>query len=308
MKNIHIPVFHESGWYDGDGIGSKLNYLAMARNPNAIQKLTIGPWGHEEIAKRWREGTDFGEAALIDLQNEYLRWFDHWLKGIDNGVMKEPLVNLFVMGSNRWARGEKYPLPRTQFEKLYLAGGGKLSFAAPDAKDAPDRYSYDPGDPTPYPLPSGRKDALVFMTAPFEKPYTIAGPVSAVLYASTSARDTDWFVHLVDVDADGKQTILWATGSGLVRARYRDSARKPKALEPGKIYKYKIDMWHTGMTIAAGHRLKVEVTSAMFPIYGRNLNTGENNETGTRFVTAEQEIYHDASRASYVLLPRIPEP
>jgi len=242
---------------------------------------------------------------LIDLQNDYLRWFDHWLKGADNGVIREPLVNLFVMGSNRWVRGPKYPLPETRFEKLYLTGEGRLSFAAPAKGQAPDHYAYDPGDPTPEPLGEGRKDAVVYSTAPFEKPYTIVGPVSAVLYAATSARDTDWFVHLIDVDGDGKQTRLWATSSGQLRASYRESARKPGPIKPGMIYRYAIDLWHTGITISAGHRLRVEVASAAFPVYGRNLNTGDDNEMGTRYVTAQQTIYHDAARPSYVLLPHI---
>ncbi|MCU1237039.1 MAG: hypothetical protein JWP63_5006, partial [Candidatus Solibacter sp.] len=149
MKEIRIPVFHQSAWFDGDGIGSKLNYLAMAGNPRATQKLTIGPWAHVDTAMRSSNGSDFGAAAVIDLQREYLRWFDYWLKGIDNGILREPPVNLYVMGSNRWLQGSRYPLPETRFEKLYLTAGGGLSFTAPSREQPPDRYVYDPGDPTP---------------------------------------------------------------------------------------------------------------------------------------------------------------
>jgi putative CocE/NonD family hydrolase len=318
LKGVNIPVFHQSGWFDGDGIGSKLNYLKMAAYGHANQKLTIGPWEHTDTATRLSQKRDFGSAAALDLQRDYLRWFDYWLKGIDNGITKEPLVSLFVMGSNRWLHGPIYPLPQTHFEKLYLASGGhanipqgdgKLSFAPP-ATQAQDRYVYDPGDPAPSDRREAttRKDILVYTTEPFEKPYTMAGPVSAVLYAASSARDTDWFVHLMEVDQQGKSSVLWANDSaGHIRARHRNSLAKPELLKPGEIYKYTIDLWHTGVTIAPGHRLRVEVSSAAFPLFDRNLNTGGNNETETRFVSAEQTIYHDARHPSYILLPRIPE-
>lgn len=308
LKDINVPVFHQSGWFDGDGIGSKLNYLGMAANRHANQKLTIGPWEHTDTAVRLSQKRDFGSEAAVDLQREYLRWFDHWLKGMDNGIMQEPRVSLFVMGANRWLRGETYPLPETKFEKLYLTGGGKLSFAPPASGEAPDRYVYDPGDPTPDDRASGeRKDTVVYTTEPFDKPLTIAGPLSAVLYAASSARDTDWFVHVMDVDENGKRSRLWSNGSGGIRARYRNSATHASPIVPGTIYEYKIDLWHTGVALAAGHRLRVEISSAAFPTFERNLNTGGNNETETRYVQAEQSIYHDARHASYLLLPVIPK-
>jgi len=308
LKDVRIPVFHESGWFDGDSIGSKLNYLKMASYGHTIQKLTMGPWGHTANAQRWSGGRDFGPEADIDLQNDYLRWFDYWLKGIDNGILKEPLVSLFVMGTNRWLRGPTYPLPQTRFEKLYLTSGGGLSFTPPGGTQAPDRYTYNPGDPTPisaFGESAPRPDILVYTTAPFEKPYTIAGPLSAVLSAATSARDTDWFVVLMDIAQDGKASALWSTSSGQLRARYRNSVAKTELLEPGRIYRYNIDLWHTGVTIAAGHRLRVEIASAAFPMFSRNLNTGGNNEIETRFISASQAIYHDARHPSYILLPRV---
>lgn len=307
IKKLRIPVFHESGWYDGDLIGTKMNYLALAANPKAIQKMTIGPWGHEMVDQRWTSGVDSGAGALIDLQNEYLRWFDHWLKGVDNGVEREPMVNLFVMGSDKWLHGAKYPLPGTKFENLYLTSGKGLSFSAPAAVQAPDHYTYDPADPTPDDLGEERKDALVYLTAPFEKAYTMAGPLEAVIFAATSARDTDWIVHVMDVDAEAHTKALCAWSGGRLRARYRVSASKPRAIEPGKIYKYTIDLWQTGITIAAGHRLRVEIASAAFPIFDRNLNTGGNNETETKYVKAEQTIYHDALHPSHIVLPSISE-
>jgi putative CocE/NonD family hydrolase len=342
LKDVRISVFHQSGWFDGDGIGTKLNYLRMMSFGHPNQKLVVGPWGHTDTASRKIGDLDFGPQALFDLQRDYLRWFDYWLKGIDNGIMKEPLVKVFAMGSNKWLEDAVYPLSYTQFQKLYLTSGGKantskgdgvLSPSAPP-KDAPyDAYIYDPGDPTPSPefyerseedekkvraqedikkeaeanhekVTQARQDILVYQTKSLEKPLTFAGPISAVLYASSSARDTDWFMRLVWIKADGKTFQL---AEGKIRARFRKSMKKPEMLEPGKIYEYGLDLWHTGITIPAGDSLRVEVASASFPFFSRNLNTGGHNEEETKFVKAEQKIYHRAVYPSHLLLPVIPD-
>ncbi|HYP25528.1 MAG TPA: CocE/NonD family hydrolase [Blastocatellia bacterium] len=348
LKDVRIPVFHQSGWFDGDGIGTKLNYLRMQSHGHPNQKLVLGPWGHTDQSTRMVGDRDMGEEALMDMQRAYLRWFDYWLKGIDNGVTKEPLVNIFVMGTNKWLTGDVYPLRETRFDKWYLsskgrantsAGDGRLSLALPSA-DSVDRYTYDPGDPTPSPnfyvdpddergdgkadakkevsseeagkkvkafhenLTRSRSDILAYVTEPFTQPYTFAGPVSAVLYASSSARDTDWFMRLVEIDKDGGTFQL---AEGKIRARYRNSSRTPEMLTPGKVYQYTLDLWQTGITIPAGHRLRVEVSSASFPIFSRNLNTGGHNEKETKYVKANQVIYHGRRYPSHLLLPAIPE-
>ena len=148
-----------------------------------------------------------------------------------------------------------------------------------------------------------RRDILVYQTPPLEEPLTIAGPVSAVLYASSSAKDTDWFMRMSQVDPDGE--VFWLT-EGKVRARYRSSSHAPELLRPGTVYRYELDLWHTGIQIPAGSRLRIEVASASFPIWSRNLNTGGHNETETRFVKARQTVYHDPRYPSHVLLPVIP--
>ncbi len=342
LKDVNIPVFHQSGWFDGDGIGTKLNYLKMASFKHTNQKMTVGPWGHTDTAGRMIGDRDFGEKAIIDLQRDYLRWFDHWLKGMDNGITKEPLVNLFLMGSNRWLQGNTYPLEVTRFQKLYLASGGKantakgdgkLSFDAPANNSPADRYTYDPGDPTPDPrfyeeseenekrersvaerraeaqgyhqkVIEERKDILVYTTDPLTKPLSFAGPVSAVLYAASSARDTDWFMTVSEVDQSGR---IFQLAQGKVRARYRKSMSNPELIKPNQVYEYTIDLWHTGITIPVGSRLQVEVASAAFPFFSRNLNTGGHNETETKYISAEQTIYHNQKYPSHVLLPVVPE-
>lgn len=340
LEGVTIPVFHQSGWFDGDGIGSKLNYAALARHGKSTQKLILGPWGHTAEARRMLGDTDFGPEAAPNLPRMYLRWFDHWLKGIDNGIDREPLVSLFVMNSNKWVHGGRYPLEGTQFEKWYLTSGGSANTSKGDgrltreapAENPPDRYIYDPADPTPDPdffeesedeekqeksieelkarakkrheqVTDARNDILVYTTEPFDEPYTFVGPVSARLYAASSAKDTDWFMRLIEIKADGEVNTLVG---GRFRARFRESLSRPALLEPGQVYAYDIDLWQTGLTVQTGSKLRVEVASASFPMFSRNLNTGGHNEMETEYVAAEQTIYHDAEHPSHVLLPMIP--
>jgi hypothetical protein len=345
LKNVNLPVFHQSGWFDGDGIGTKLNYLRMREHRHSNQKLVLGPWGHTAEPHRRVGDRDFGQTAIIDLQRDYLRWFDYWLKGVKNGILDEPLVSIFVMGTDEWRHGKTYPLPETRFEKWYLAGGGsantskgdgRLTREAPLADSTPDRYTYDPGDPTPAPhfyeepededaendkkersveekkkqreafhekTTQARQDILVYVTEPLAEPLTFAGPMSATLFASTSGRDTDWFMRVMEVEPDGKIFVL---AEGKIRARFRKSMSEPELLEPGKVYEYPIDLWQTGITIPKGNRLRVEVASAAFPLFSRNLNTGGHNETETDYVPAEQAVYHDAAHPSHILLPVLP--
>ena len=352
LDSLDIPVYHQSGWYDGDGIGSKLNYTAMASRGHKCQKLVLGPWGHTAEAMRTGpRNTDFGPNAIIDLGRSYTRWLDHWLLGIDNGIDREPLVSLFVMGSDQWLHGDRYPLPETKFTKFYLAGDGSANSAKGNGKLAvdpvdgasavSDTFTYDPGDPTPDPsfyvspknregapksdsskvesveesiekvyayygeVDDSRRDILVYDTPPLKEPLTFAGPISAVLYAASSAKDTDWFMRLSMIDSAGG---VFPLTHGVIRARYRNSFAKPELLTPGQIYEYRLDMWQTGITVPAGSKLRVEVCSASFPMFSRNLNTGKHNETEKKYVSAHQTIYHDKDHPSHILLPVIENP
>jgi len=134
---------------------------------------------------------------------------------------------------------------------------------------------------------------------------TVAGPVSATLYAASSALDTDWFVTMMDVDEKGK---IFPLVHGTIRARFRNSLEKPELLEKNKIYAYSIDMWQTGIMFQKGHRIRIEVASAFFPMFSRNLNTGGHNEKETKFVSASQKIYHSPAYPSHILLPLIEMP
>jgi putative CocE/NonD family hydrolase len=308
------------------------------------QKLILGPWGHTDTASRLIGRRDFTKNAVIDLQREYLRWFDFWLKGIDNKVIEEPWVKMFTMGSNRWHSGDTYPLEGTEFRKIYLAsdtgansgkGDGRLVWEILEGTTEADAFTYDPGDPTPdpefYPTKSKeekeketvdsrkeerklrafhqkvtdeRKDILVYRTDPLTKPLTICGPLSAVLFASTTAKDTDWFITLCE---ETERSSIFPLATGKVRARFRNSPFQSEPLEPGKVYKYILDMWQTGITFPEGSCIRIEVASAQFPTFSRNLNTGGHNEMESDYVKAEQKVFHSKEYPSHVLLPVLPE-
>ncbi|MCK4764144.1 MAG: CocE/NonD family hydrolase [Candidatus Aminicenantes bacterium] len=344
LKDLDIPVFLQSGWFDGDAIGTKLNYLELKKSKNKYIKMIVGPWGHTARSSSRLGEYDFGKDAAIDLRSMYLRWFDYWLKGIENKIIEEPLVQLFAMFSNKWHKAAVYPLPGTEFTPFYLSsdksantskGDGKLLLELPRTGKEFDKYVYDPGDPTPFPafyfkseeqekkekgqvldleeeikkrkahhnkVSDARSDILVYRTEALKEPLTVVGPLSAIIYASSSAVDTDWFVSLMDVDEQGGIMLL---ARGTIRARFRNSTKKPEFLEKNKVYKYTIDLWHTGITFQKGHRIRIEVSSALFPMFSRNLNTGGHNEMETKYKKAKQRIYHSKEYPSHLLLPVI---
>ena len=322
LAEVDIPVYIQGGWLDFGGIGTKLSYLHLARSDNQNIKLLIGPWSHGLEGTSSIGGQEFGAAAEMDVLGDCGRWFDHWLRGIDNGIADESLVKVFNLGPNYWLEGDRYPLPQTQFVEYYLAsdqgarttrGDGVLQRSVSSAGNTSDTYSYDPGDPTPSlwwnavvaydSLVAARDDILVFETEPFADSFMVVGPVSATLYASTSGKDTDWVVYWRIIDADsGKQFPM---GRAPLRARFRNSARQPELLEPDEVYEYTFDLWHMGVTITPGSKIRLEITSACFPDFSRNLNTGGNNEHETEYITASQRIYHSEEYPSHLLLPVI---
>jgi putative CocE/NonD family hydrolase len=323
IRALDLPVFLQSGWFDEATIGTKLAYLALAKSGNEHVKLIIGPWGHTPFAESHYRGEFMGQAAQIDLVALRVRWFDHWLKGIDSGILDEPLVQLYATGSDKWLYADTYPLPETELTALYLSseqgalpqdGGGHLSWELRSNSTEFDAYIYDPSEPTPGPFgdlqddPPGygralaqRGDVLVYETAPFEKPVTVVGPISTILYASSSAKDTDWFITLYQVSARG--ALSRYITRGMIRARFRDSLERPELLEQDEVYRYTLDLGHTGRTFEAGSRLRMIVSSALHPLYSRNLNTGGRNELETKYVVARQRVYHSAEYPSHLSLP-----
>ena len=158
LESLDLPAFLQSGWFDFAGIGTKSVYRSLSRSRNDHVKLIIGPWTHRLKGSSRVGGPDFENTAEVDLDELTLRWFDHWLKGAKNGILDEPMVQLFAVGANRWLEGNDYPLPGTEFRRLYLSPSTtpagvnrmhRLQWTEPREESEFETYVYDPSDPTP---------------------------------------------------------------------------------------------------------------------------------------------------------------
>ncbi len=336
LAGIKIPLFHISSWYDIFLEGALNAYTAITERGGSelarrSQKLLVGPWAHIRPYTRPTSGDtgdiDFGPAAAIELHDQLRRWFDYWLKDIDSGIMAEPPVSLFVMGENQWRSEHEWPLARTHYVPWYFHSGGAANtrdgdgglLTVPPGSDEPaDTYIYDPRDPAPtlrgntLMIPHGvadqrpaesRPDVLVYTSEPLARNLEITGPIKVQLFAATSAPDTDFTAKLVLVRPDGYAQNLQ---DGIIRARYRTSARQPSFITPGQVYEYSIDLWATSQVCPAGHRLRVEISSSNFPRFDRNPNTGAPLGMDDRLETARQTIRHTAEYPSHIVLPVIP--
>ena len=178
-------------------------------------------------------------------------------------------------------------------------------------KESSDQFIYNPEDPVPTIGTMGpydqrpveeRPDILVYTTPPLKKNLEVTGPVKAVLFASSSAVNTDFTARLVDVYPDGRAIRIC---EGIIRADHRDPDLPPSPIVQGKIYEYSIDLWATSNVFLEGHQMRVEISSSNFPRFDRNLNTGNYFATDTTMVVAEQTIYHSKVYPSYIVLPVI---
>ena len=321
---VRAPVLQISGWYDDSrGPIDYTNALNKVAGHPFI-RLVMGPGAHKGVDY---VAGDFGPQSRVETRRLQLRWFDHYLLGRDNGVDKEKPVDIFVFGDNAWRKEDAWPIARAVPTKWYVSSGGKANTSGGDGMldtipptGAPaDTFTYDPANPTPYLIDSReletslnedftslnatRRDALVFTSKPLTKPIEVTGQMSATLWAASDAKDTDWNVMLLDVFPDGHAERVQ---DGLARARFRPGSDKEVPLTPGSVERYDIDVWFTSRVFETGHRLRVAVSSALFPKYDRNLNTGGNNERDSTFVIAHQRLMHDAARPSHVTLPVIP--
>jgi uncharacterized protein len=223
------------------------------------------------------------------------------------------------MGRNRWIGLADWPPADVTYRPLYLAGDaepgrGALTFAPPATDDPPDHFRYDPDEPVPSLVLGPERPptdyrpiehrVLTYTSPLLQEDLHVVGPVKAVLYAASSAPDTDWVARLCDVWPDGRSIALCY---GILRARYRDSFERPAPMQPGQVYRFEVDLRATAQTFLAGHRLRVHVTSSDFPQYDRNLNTGGPFGEEASGQIATNTIFHDALRPSHLLLPVMTE-
>jgi len=337
LEKVAIPALHLGGWYHHVITSAVLkDYMVIKqRGPSEFvrknQKLLIGPWVHVGSSGLVGE-IDFGPSAAgssINYLGMHIRWFDYWLKGINNGIMDEPPVRIFVMGDNVWRDEKEWPLARTRYTDYYFhsgghansrAGDGTMSIRMPDEEEA-DNYLYDPRNPVPTKIGKSsdfisnifgaqdqqyiedRTDVLVYTTPILKTDVEVTGPITIKLYASSSAVDTDFSGKLVDVWPDGK---AYNVVDGVIRARYRKSISKPQLIKPGKVYEYTIDLRSSSIVFKAGHRIRIEISSSSFPKWDRNLNTGHPIGQDAEIKVAQQTIFHNQQYPSHIVLPVIP--
>jgi len=330
-ENVQIPIYNVGGWHDIYAEGSLHNfvYLQNEGHPAARgkQKLFMGAFGHGVL----QGDLEYPGGGLIngDMEQQ-LRWWDYWLKDIDNGIMDEPPVSYYMMASarkgavsdkNRVVHAESWP-PQHELTRFYLQPDMSLSTEMPDASNASKTYQFDPANPVPTVGGQNlgqdvgprdqreigeRRDYLRFETEVLEEDVVVAGHIDMELYVATDALDTDFVVKLVDIYPDGYEALILDYP---LRTRFRDgqNAEDVKMMTPGEVEKLTINMWSTAQTFEKGHRIGVHVTSSNYPRFAVNPNNGAAlDDMAAPAKTAENTIYFDSQRPSAIVLPVVTE-
>jgi putative CocE/NonD family hydrolase len=328
LSQAEAPILLTGGWYDNYASETFHNFAALQKSPAASQhRVIIGPWAHGINAASTLGELDFGDAALAE-NDSSSRWMECLLKDGSPADFQQAPIRLFVMGLNQWRDEREWPLARTQWTEYFLRPNGVLSPQSAQ-QAAPDSYIYDPQNPTPtrggnhsvgpynpglyeLALPGpydqrpieARDDVLVYTTSPLTEDVEITGPIVLKLFASCSTPDTDFVARLCDVYPDGRSINLT---EGVLRARFHSGDwEHPQRLVPGQIYELTIDLHVTSNVFFKGHRIRLDITSSNFPLWDRNLNTGESIATGVEWQSAQITVYHGTQYPSHLILPIIP--
>ena len=335
---MEVPAYWFVSWYDVSSAPNiaLFNHVRNAARSKEIadnQYLVIAPVLHCSY-KRAVENTIVGERSVGDARLNYddltWGWFDMLLKGEQNDFKStQPRVRYYTMGSNKWQQATSFPLPNTEIKNYYLASAGKantrngdgaLSLVVP-SKDAPDAFTYDPMNPvnsyggnvccTGNAVQGGsfdqsqmelRNDILVYTSEQLKEGVEISGFIESTLFVSSTGLDTDVTIKLIDVYPDGKAYNLDET---IQRLRYREGYDKEVFMEKGKVYKVDLTPMVTSNYFAAGHKIRIEVSSSNFPRFDRNLNTGGNNYDEPKGIVVENKIHHSKQYPSVIKLPFI---
>jgi predicted acyl esterase len=312
---FHAPPLMITGWYDwglGD-IPATWELLRREARPEVAAKtrMIITPYAHNMPG--YHEGVDT-HPELMRGPNYQVGVLLRWYEAVrERKTDSWPMVIYYLMGANEWRVASDWPVPGGKQTAFYLGSGGTLTSHPPRQPSAPAHYTYDPRQPTPtvggsivsFVYQPGsvdvsdvqkRSDVVAFSTPVIEQDLDVVGPLRLILYASSSAVDTDFVARLSDVFPDGRAIQLQ---SGILRARYRNLEDEPELLEPGRIYRFEIDMWATANRFKAGHVVRIDISSADFPHFDRNSNRG--GELGGP-IPAQQLIYHDPAHPSHLLV------
>ena len=336
--SLEVPAYWFVSWYDVSSapniaLFNHARNAAKSKNVADNQYLVIAPVLHCSF-KRATENTIVGERSVGDARLNYDEltwgWFDMLLKDQQNDFKAtQPRVRYYTMGSNKWQQAESFPLPNTEIKDFYLSSAGKANtrngdgalLLTPPSKDIPDAFMYDPMNPvgsyggnvccTGNAVQGGsfdqsqmelRNDILVYTSEKLVEGVEITGFIESTLFVSSTGLDTDVTIKLIDVYPDGKAYNLDET---IQRLRYRDGYDKEVFMEKNKVYKVDLTPMVTSNYFAAGHKIRIEVSSSNFPRFDRNLNTGGNNYDEAKGIVVENKIHHSKQYPSVIKLPFI---
>lgn len=307
LHNIKCAVMTVCGWFDAENLyGSVNTYQSIeANNPEIYNIFIAGPWIHGGWART--EGNKLGNIYFGDKTSEYylqeieLKFFNYYLK--DKGELDLPEVLVFETGANTWKKYEKWPPRDSHYKSLYFHGDNSLKFTMPEnAGFQYDEYISDPDNPVPYTsvyhnaklfynreymvedqrFAASRPDVLYYQTDILDEDITVAGPVQAELYVSTTGTDADWVVKVIDVFPDmtvterirdpetemaGYQMLVRGE---ILRGKFRNSMEKPEPHIPGKVERITFVLQDINHTFKKGHRIMIQVQSSWFPLFDRN--------------------------------------
>ena len=328
-ERVHAAVLNLSGWYDEaygpDGATTNFNGIWSERHGQRDHRTRtiIGPWTHGGQEETRAGERDFGPTAAIDYDELILRWMDHYVRGIDNGIEGEKPVRLFVMGENAWRDEEAWPLARARMTTYYLRSeSNSARFARLNASPSDQTVSYsqilsDPMHPLTdpytaygahdYRASAGRKDVVVFDTDPLPTDREVTGPIHAEIYVSADVPDFDLWVRLLDIGPDGTVFNLMSPGLDVLRASYRGEKVKPELLNSGETYRLDLNRMLTSNVFRKGHRIRVQISGAFSPHFSRNPQTGESEVTSSAARVSHLRVHHDSEHGSRIILPVIPK-
>jgi putative CocE/NonD family hydrolase len=334
--SFSTPALHVNGWFD-QTVGDTF-LLAELMKENATnrdgrhQSVIIGPGGHCQFEN---DPADMAIGDLpvpgghFDYRDLYLSWFDYWLKGLGPYPPQAVAYRIFMPGLNKWLVFDQWPPESSESFRFYLhsgvaggSGGGILNTLPPAGEEAPDTFNYDPANPVPTiggsicctGLPEygpgsfdqrsleSRSDILIYTSKVLSEKLILAGRFDAVLFISSSAKDTDFTIKLLDVWPDGRAFNIQ---DGVLRTRYRNGFEKEVPLEANAVNRITIRLRPIAYQFNAGHRVRVHISSSNFPRLARNLNTGEKEYASSAATVAQNSVYHDSLRASHLQFSRL---
>jgi len=339
LNNIKHPILNVAGWFDAEDFYGPMSiyYTVEAKNPDNKSILVVGPWLHGGWSRM--DGDALGNIRFESKTGEYFRekvefpFFLYHLKG--KGELNLPEALVFETGSNQWRSYNHWPPQAAGEKNLYFGPNGRLSFSHPlqNAEDTFDTYISDPNKPVPFSaetrtsqghlwmvedqrFAASRPDVLVYESVVLDEDITIAGPVIADLFVSTTGTDADWIVKLIDVYPgdfpDNKPNpagvrmghFQMLVGADAFRGKYRKSFEKPEPFVPDKVTEIKYDLRDKCHTFKKGHRIMVQVQSTWFPVIDRNPQKFVDiyHAKESDFQKATHRVYRSSAHSSHLKL------